>query len=94
MLCHISGSSAYKNAVFNGEQEKESILIFVCGCGGKILSLVMPNGDSRDGCFYTTLTLMIDLYDPTLISNQTGIKFNFFYCLLKVVSDYFYNLLN
>ena len=28
-------------------------------------SLVMPNGDPRDGLFYPTLTLMIDSYNFT-----------------------------
>ena len=27
-------------------------------------SLVIPNGDPRDGLFYPTLTLMIDSYNP------------------------------
>ena len=51
----------------SGEQEKESIIhvrvkirpfgITVCH---HLASLVMPNGDPRDGFFYPTLTLMID----------------------------------
>ena len=61
----------YKNAVFEGEQEKESIIRVRMGLKNLSLtitvchhsaSLVMPIGDPRDGFFYPTLTLMIDSY--------------------------------
>ena len=53
------------------EQEKESIIRVRVGQKNPSLgitichhsaSLVMPNGDPRDGFFYPTLTLMIDFY--------------------------------
>ena len=73
MSCHISAysgtSGSRLNAVFNGEQEKESIMcvsvayknlsfgITICH---QSASLVMPKGDSRDRFFYPTHTLMKD----------------------------------
>ena len=61
----------YKNAVLNGEQEKETInrvrlgeknpSLAIIDCHHSA-SLVMPIGDSRDRFFYLTLTLMIDSY--------------------------------
>ena len=59
-----------------GEQEKESIIgvsvekknpsfgITVCPHSR---SLMMPNGNPRDGFFYPTLTLMIDSYNLLMI---------------------------
>ena len=81
MLCCITGYSGTsgslslnnKNAVFDGEQEKEfiicvrkeyknlSLTINVCH---QLASLVMPIGDPRDGFFYPIFTLMIDSYIP------------------------------
>ena len=57
-----------KNEVFSGDQEKASIIcvrmrenpslvITVCHHSA---SLVMPNGDPRDGYFYPILKLMMD----------------------------------
>ena len=60
------------NAVFNGEQEKESIIRLRIGSKNPSHvitvshhwpSLVMPIGDLWDRFFYSTLTLMIDSYD-------------------------------
>ena len=68
-----SGSLYFKNenALFNGEQEKESIICVRMGLKKPSLaitichhsaSIVMSNSDPRDGFFYPTLTLMIDSY--------------------------------
>ena len=55
----------------SGEQEKDSIIRVRVGKKNPSLgitvchhsaSLVMPNGDPRDGCFYPTLTLMMDSF--------------------------------
>ena len=57
--------------VFNGEQEKESIICVRVGSKNPSLvitvchhsaSLLMPNGDPRDEFFYPTLTLIVDSY--------------------------------
>ena len=58
----------YETAVFNGEQENVCIVCVRVGYKSLFLaitvchhsaSLVMPNGDPRDGFFYLILTLMI-----------------------------------
>ena len=68
------------NAVLNGKQEKESIIRVRMGLNNQSLvvtachhsaSLVMPNGDPRDGFFDPTLTLMMDSY----ILSVTGIGY-------------------
>ena len=76
MLCCVpaysrtSGSLfTCKNAVFNGEQEKEPIICVRMGKKNMSLritvchhsaSLVMPICDPQDGVFYPTLTFMMD----------------------------------
>ena len=74
-----------RNAEFN-EQENESIICVRMGIEKFIpqdhfLSilgkpcLVMPNGDPLDGCFYDTLTLIIDSYNHEhvhVVPNQTN----------------------
>ena len=61
--------SIIRNAVFNGEREKDSIILRRVGYKNPSLritvchhsaSLVMPNCDPRDRFFYPTLTLMIE----------------------------------
>ena len=75
MLCFYK-----KNAVLNGEQEKESI--YLVRVGWKNLSLVitvchhstsleMPMGDPQDGFFYPTPTLMIDSYSLIMPTNSS-----------------------
>ena len=50
-----------KKAVFNGEQEKESIIHVRMGSKSPA-SLVTPNRDPQDGFFDPTLTIMMDSY--------------------------------
>ena len=38
-------------------------------------SLMMPNGDPRDGFFYLTLILMIDFYNPSCSTMDRGLNF-------------------
>ena len=72
-----------ENAVFNGEQEKESISHVRVGYKNPSLwitvcqysaNLVMPNGDPRDGFSYPTLTLMMDSYSIQWL-NQIDVQF-------------------
>ena len=60
----------YKNAVFNGEQEKESIICVRMGLKNLSLAitpcLVMPNGDPRE------ILRTIFLSHPRIIIQVTG----------------------
>ena len=88
MLCHIIGYSGtsgnlslnYKMEIFDGEQEKESIIRVRMGLKNLSLaiihshhsaSLVMPIGDPQDGFFRSTLALMIDSFNLIAKSHKT-----------------------
>ena len=70
----------YKNAVFNGEQEKESIIHVRMGLKNPSLAIIvchhsaclmMPNGDPRDKFFFPTLTFITDSYRLFAIPSLT-----------------------
>ena len=70
MLCRNSAHSGtyrsaffkYENAVFNGEQEKESIFCaksITHDNGQPSATFVIPNHDPLDGLFYLTIGLLM-----------------------------------